>query len=317
MTLQTERMARDIGWVHRRIIRYGDGDNVEWWQVPSWENFEALIREAPTQRQKQKIRRSYENWVKALTPEQYRILVEGKGGWITGAVYPEFDARIHASYDKASPQELVELARQGRGRIVCGLDQGSTQLHPTAMVWWFVSARSIPSLELAEDDCIQYREYRVGSRRVDQNIARQKAFTGDEPISRIYCDPHMDEKDPRGGPTILQMYIKAWKPTPVTKANNAHDIGHAMMRKLLAPRKGYPHWPQYRICKGTGRQTTEEFYSYNAETKVGDDLMDCVRYVAVSRPRAKPLRQPGRIPCDPRTGVPLTTYLEVQRYALR
>ncbi|GAH43946.1 unnamed protein product, partial [marine sediment metagenome] len=167
MTLDERRASHPIHWIDRRIRRRGDGGHVNWWRVHTDENILALMEEAPTQEDADRIWAAYEDAKASLSDAERAVVFEGRGGWAVGLVFPDFDEKIHAAYDQLSPKEVVALAKKGYGIIRCGLDGGMD--HPTAMIWAYTHGKHpIPSLDIAEGDHLVYREYKVRGRNYPQ-----------------------------------------------------------------------------------------------------------------------------------------------------
>lgn len=318
MTLDERRTSYPIQWIDRRIRRKGDGDHVAYHHFKTDQNIAAIAQEKGG-REGQRVRDAFTAWTSSVSEEERMVVIEGFGGWLSGLVYKEFDERIHASYAKATVEELVTLANEGHGHIRCGLDYGLN--HPTACIWDYVNHYPIPDLDLAEGDVIQFAEYKEPGRTVDQNVLAIQARSRGMKVQAFYADPAMWTRNPRGGLTIAGTFIKAG--LRLVQGANSKDVGWDAVHKLLAvppPGSACP-WPKLRLMKGRNRKTCDEFLAYqwkpeserspsgsDKDVDRDDDLMDARRYVATTG-RPLPAMVPRhRIAMDPTTGVPLNLF---------
>ena len=337
MTLDEQRATHSIQWIGRRVVRRenADGtraDHVAWWQMHTWGNFEALIAEARTEAEANAIKQGYDNWVAGLSEQEYAVVIEGKGGYLTGLVYPEFREHTHARYDLLGAADFAELARKGYGTIRCGLDYGMN--HPTAFVWMYRHGQpALPRYDLAEGDCIVYREYKQRGMRVNQCIERIKRLsTGKdgrlEPVERVYADESIWRADGKEGLNVGQLFVRGLKPWPVRRQTyRPKKIGHERVRAMLADREGAAPWPALRFLKGRCRKLTSEMYEYHYKPEsqrtgkspdetndYNDDLVDALRYAIISLPIPR-ARQTARRPSivHPITGVPIGNFVPLHR----
>ena len=342
MTLDEHRATHSIQWVDRRIIRRENADgshapHVEWWQIDAWTNFAAMIAEAETPEEAAAIQSGYDNWANGLSDEEADVVLYGKGGYLTGLVYSDFRESTHASYDLVAPAEFPELVRKGYGEIRCGLDYGMN--HPTAMVWIYRHKRpAIPSLQLAEDDCIVYRVYKKAGLRIKQNIARIRHLSTDakgrlEPVLAVWADESIWSDDGKEGLNVGQTFVRDLKPWPVRRqAFRKKKSGHERIRQMLAARGGATPWPQLRLCKGVCKPLVTEMYEYHyvAESyrtgkspdetnDLNDDAVDALRYGVISIPAAR-VRKGPQLPGaqrHPVTGMPMSSYVPLRRLVAR
>ena len=331
MTLDEKRASHAIGWMDRRIRRYGDGPHVAWWTMPTRENIQALMDEAPTQEAAEAIGRAYADAYRSLTEQERAVVFEGEGGWAIGLVFPTFDEDVHAAYDlhRLGPKEVVELARKGYGVIRAALDPGMDD--PTAMIWVYTHGKHpLPSYELAHGDHLVYREYKVRGLNYVQHAARLAYLSEGEPIQGVWADPMMWERDKNGGPVEGRAFLKAFRKLgiPVRKGNRNKRVGHNRLGEWLAPRE-HPGWPQLRFLKNQCHECVDELYGYawkpeNDRTgkrpdetiDYNDHLVDDLRYWAMSWPeRQRQRRRTMPMPRHPVTGVPMPNFVDVRRLA--
>jgi len=342
MTLDEQRATHGIQWVGRRIVRRENADGteadwVEWWRCPTWANFKAMIAEAPTAIEAERIQRGYDNWRAGLTEQERAVVLDGYGGYLTGLVYPDFRESTHASYGLVPPKDFAVLVRKGYGEIRCGLDYGLN--HPTAMVWVYRHKKpAIPSLQLAEGDCIVYRVYKQGGYRIKQNIARVRHLSTDaderlEPVLAVWADESIWSDDGKEGLNVGQTFVRDLRPWPVRRQSfRRKKAGHERIRAMLAEREGAVPWPQLRFCKGVCKPLVMEMYEYHYKPEsqrtgkspdetndLHDDAVDALRYALTSIPVAR-TRQSLHLPGAPRhpiTGVPLSNHVPLERLIAR
>lgn len=320
MTLDERVAVGRVRWIERRIRRQGDGPHVICYQASTLENVLAMAEERGGEEEVEKVQRRIDDAKRVMTEDDFSVNFLG-GVYLRRLVYPEFRPEIHAAYDLASPEELVGLAQRGHGEIWCGLDYGMRD--PTAVVWWYFNVTPEPSLELAEGDIIQFREYKRGNTKLHAHIAALKLLSRGEPIRGWAAAPDLWNEDSQGRATDAATMIEAGI-TPLMKGSKNKVAGLQTVAKLLEvpPKGSYPQWPRLRICKNKCPETVEEYLGYSVVPEnertgkggdktvdVNDHLMDASRYLAVGRPVTMRVRQPMPSPVDPMTGIPLSVFV--------
>ncbi len=330
MTLDERRASHPIHWIDRRIRRRGDGKHVNWWRVHTDENIHALMQEAPTQEDADRIWAAYGDAKATLSEAEQAVVFEGRGGWAVGLVFPDFDENIHAAYDQLGPKEVVELAKKGYGTIRGGLDGGMD--HPTAMLWIYTHGKHpIPSLDIAEGDHLVYREYKVRGRNYPQHAQALAYLSHDEPIQGIWGCESLWNRDKNGGPPEGREFFNAFRKLgiAVRHGNRIKRVGHNRLGEWFKLRE-FPAWPRLRFLKGYCQELVDETYGYSwkGETArtgkspdetvdINDDLMDCMRYWGMSFPEpVRRKRQVMTLPRHPITGVPMPNFVDVRALSL-
>ena len=326
MTVYERLVRHPIAWFDRRIRRKGlnketGQDIVEHFRVPLSDNLHNFSAEG------QKAMLAWAAMLKVRDPAAYDACVLGLPSMLRGLVYKEFDETIHAQYEKASGDDLAELARKGYGEIWCGMDHGMRD--PTVVLWLYVARKPVLSLDIAEGDVILFQEYHVAGRKPVQHIPVIARWMHDTkgklmPVTGIMADPHMWD-DEVSGPSVAGIYIQGLKEAKVCcrviRANNNKDLGHDLLGELMqVPGEGeQPPWPRFRIVKGSCPKTIDEIMAYcwvaeNERTgkggdktvDVSDHAPDALRYFACARRwKSGKTEQPQRAPNHPYTGVPL------------
>ena len=328
MTLDERRARHNIRWIDRRVRRRADGPHIMSWRVTTIENVKAMIEEAATPEEAERIRQGFENICRTLSAEEQAVSLEGLGGWLSGLVFPDFNEEVNAGYDKLGPEDFVALARKGYGFIRCGLDAGMDC--PTAMSWWYTNRVPIPSLDLAEGDHVCFREYKVRGLRYPQHAERLAGLCKGMPIQGIWADTSLWNRDKNGGPPEGRAFFVAFKSIcPIRRGNKNKRIGHNRLGQWLAPRPTYPEWPRMRFLAGRSKEHVNEYFMYswappNRRTgqspdetvDVDDDLIDGNRYWALGFPGVPELRKKGAVFAlgrSPTTAVPVSTLVSVER----
>lgn len=327
MTLDERRASHPIAWIDRRIRRRGDGPHVNWWIVKTEENIRALMEEAPTPVEAQRIWDAFEDAKASMSEEERKIVLEGLGGWAVGLIFPGFDEAVQAAYDKLGPDDVVNLARKGYGIIRCGLDAGLDD--PTAMLWIYTHGQhALGSLDLAEGDHLVYREYKVRGMRYDQHAARLAYLSKDDPIQGLWASPDLWNRDKNGGPVEGHSFFKAFKAVgiPVRKGSKHKRVRNGRLGEWLKVRP-HPPWPRLRFLKGKCPEAVDEWYgfSWKPEHKrtgkrpdeaqdTNDHLIECAGYWAMSFPETR-RRAPMRVQALPRhpiTNMPMANYVDLR-----
>jgi len=328
MTLDERRASCNIRWIDKRIRRRGDGPHVNWFRFPTRENITALIEEAPTDADRQLIVGAYKNAYNSMSQNERDVVFEGRGGWATGLVFPDFDEEVHAAYDLLDQEGVVGLARKGYGTIRAALDGGIDD--PTAMIWVYTHGKHpLPSLQLAHGDHLVYREYVVRGLNYPQHAARLGYLSKDEPIDAVFGDPMLWTRDKNGGPPEGRAFFTAFHKLhiPVRPGNRNKRVGHNRLGEWFKVRE-HPAWPRLRFLKNHCQECVDELYGYSWQPEnrrtgkrpdetvdVNDHLVDDLRYWGTSFPEPQPART-GRIQPmarHPVTGVPMPNYVNMSQ----
>ena len=326
MTLDERRASYPIAWMDRRIRRRGDGSHVAWWRVPTMENIEALMREAPTPEAAAGIWSAFEDATASFSDAERKVVLEGLGGWAAGLVFPDFDEHVQAAYDKLGPADVVELARKGYGVIRCGLDAGLDD--PTAMLWTYTHGQhALGSLDLAEGDHLVYREYKMRGMNYTQHAARLAFLSKDDPIQGVWASPDLWNRDPNGGPVEGHSFFDAFKKVgiPVRRGSKHKRVRNERLAEWMRVR-AHPPWSRLRFLKSKCQEAVDEWYGYSfkpeqrrtgkrpdEEQDTNDHLIECAGYWAMSFPetRRHAPKRAQALPCHPVTGMPMANYVDL------
>lgn len=278
-----------MGWIKSRIVRKGDGQHVQHYNLSARENLYATAKEVGGEAGEEMIR-AFEAELRAMSPEEVAVTVDGEWSGEGGVVFKSFNDDDHL-YDipGVTPDLFVALAQQGWGEIVAGFDHSGSGA--TYVPYLYHAFKAIEELRLAPQDWITISEYRRADARCIDNLpALQENQRRFKPTD-YFCDPSM-WSDTAGmcgfapavlysDPSRLLGLVRAKEPDafledmtpiePLRKACNAPgsiDMGVQIVSAMLLKRVGKYPWPRFRLLKGYtphAKRGFEEFFR-NSDT---------------------------------------------------